>query len=56
MLNRIAEERLSDIPAPVDARVFSDELSSARDHVLELISRHLTEFGEKFPAETCVEG
>ena len=28
----------------------------AREHVLELISRHLTEFGEKFPAETCVNG
>jgi len=56
MLSHITEERLADIPAPVDERAFSDELSSARSHVLDLISRHLTEFGDKFPAETCKEG
>ncbi|MCU6204665.1 glycoside hydrolase family 88 protein, partial [Enterobacter cloacae] len=31
-------------------------LISARSHVLELISRHLTAFGEQFPAETCRNG
>lgn len=56
MLSRIAEERLPAIPVPVDSRVFRDELSSARDHVLALISRHLTAFGEQFPAETCQQG
>ena len=53
MLSRIKEERLPVIAAPVDSRTFSDELNSARSHVLDLISRHLTEFGDKFPAETC---
>lgn len=56
MLSRIREQRLSAIPAPVDSRLFSDELISARSHVLELISRHLTAFGEQFPAETCRNG
>lgn len=56
MLSRIKEERLPAIAAPVDPRAFSDELSSARGHVLDLISRHLTEFGEQFPAETCKDG
>ena len=56
MLSHITEERLADIPAPVNAHAFRDELSSARQHVLELISRHLTEFGEQFPAETCKDG
>ncbi len=56
MLSRIKEERLPVIAAPVDSRAFSDELNSARSHVLDLISRHLTEFGNKFPAETCQNG
>lgn len=56
MLSRIKEERLPVIAAPVDSRTFSDELNSARSHVLDLISRHLTEFGDKFPAETCQKG
>ena len=56
MLSRIKEERLPVIAAPVDSRAFSDELNSARRHVLDLISRHLTEFGDKFPAETCQNG
>ncbi|MDU5329754.1 MAG: glucuronyl hydrolase, partial [Enterobacter hormaechei] len=56
MLSRIKEERLPVIAAPVDSRAFSDELNSARSHVLDLISRHLTEFGDKFPAETCQKG
>ena len=56
MLSRIKEERLPVIAAPIDSRAFSDELNSARSHVLDLISRHLTEFGDKFPAETCQNG
>jgi len=56
MLNRIVEERLGAVPAPVDEHAFQDELVTARHQTLELISRHLTEFGEKFPAETCVKG
>ena len=56
MLSRIKEERLPVIAAPVDSHAFSDELNSARSHVLDLISRHLTEFGDKFPAETCQNG
>lgn len=51
MLSRIKEERLPVIAAPIDSRAFSDELNSARSHVLDLISRHLTEFGDKFPAK-----
>lgn len=31
-------------------------MNGAVEHVLELLSRHLTEFGEDFPAETCVNG
>jgi len=57
MLSKIVEERLRDYPgAPIDAQVFREELACARKHTLELIRRHLTQFGEKFPAETCVQG
>ena len=41
MLSRIKEEHLQAIPVPVESRTLRDELSSARSHVLELISRHL---------------
>lgn len=57
MLSKIVEEKLRDCPvAPIDAQLFRDELASARKHTLELIRRHLTQFGEKFPAETCAQG
>ena len=57
MLSQIVEEPLRECPgAPFDRQAFSDELNSARQHTLELIRRHLTEFGEAFPAETCVKG
>ena len=57
MLSKIVEEPLRECPgAPFNRQAFSDELNSARQHTLELIRRHLTQFGEKFPAETCVNG
>ena len=57
MLNHIALEKLREYPgAPVNLQTFNDELCSARSHVLKLISRHLTDFGDKFPAEACVSG
>lgn len=57
MLNHIALEKLREYPgAPVNLQTFNDELCSARSHVLKLISRHLTDFGDKFPAEACVNG
>jgi len=56
MLSKINEETLRPCPAAPDAQTFKDELDSARSHTLELIRRHLTEFGEQFPAETCVDG
>lgn len=57
MLSQIVEEPLRECPgAPFNRQAFSDELNSARQHTLELIRRHLTEFGEAFPAETCVKG
>lgn len=57
MLNHIAEERLRECSdAPLDPQALKDQLNSARHHTLELIRRHLTEFGEKFPAEACVNG
>lgn len=56
MLSRIKEEHLQAIPVPVESRTLRDELSSARSHVLELISRHLVAFGDRFPAETCQNG
>ena len=57
MLSKIVEEPLRECPgAPFNRQAFSDELDSARQHTLELIRRHLTEFGEKFPAETCEKG
>ncbi len=58
MLSKIVEETLRDYPgrATIDAQTFKDELETARAHTLELIRRHLTEFGDKFPAETCVQG
>lgn len=57
MLSKIVEERLRELPgAPIDVQAFKDELDSARNHTLELIRRHLTQFGEQFPAETCVQG
>lgn len=57
MLKHIAEETLRDFPGtPHHPQVLRDELGAARSHVLALIGRHLTEFGERFPAETCVKG
>ncbi len=57
MLSKIVEEPLRECPgAPLSRQAFSDELDSARQHTLELIRRHLTQFGEQFPAETCVNG
>ena len=56
MLSKINEETLRPCPAVPDVQAFKDELDSARSHTLELIRRHLTEFGEQFPAETCVDG
>lgn len=57
MLNNIVEEPLREFPdAAFDRHAFSDEMASARNHVLTLIRRHLTEFGEKFPAEAAVDG
>ncbi|MGY5955379.1 Unsaturated chondroitin disaccharide hydrolase [Kosakonia sp. BK9b] len=57
MLSKIVEETLRDYPgAAIDVQTFKDELDSARAHTLELIRRHLTEFGDRFPAETCVQG
>lgn len=57
MLNNIVKEPLRDMTdeSPED-RQFYDELTQARLRVLELISRNLTDFGERFPAETCVGG
>lgn len=57
MLKHIAEETLRDFPGtPHHPQALRDELGAARSHVLALIGRHLTEFGERFPAETCVKG
>lgn len=57
MLSQIIEERLPECPdAPVDPQALTDQLSTARHHVLELIRCHLTQFGDKFPAEACVKG
>ncbi|WJD49730.1 MULTISPECIES: glycoside hydrolase family 88 protein [unclassified Enterobacter] len=56
MLNNIVEEPLRAFPETLDRHAFSDEMASARNHVLTLIRRHLTEFGDKFPAEAAVDG
>ncbi|HKS32635.1 MAG TPA: glycoside hydrolase family 88 protein [Enterobacteriaceae bacterium] len=57
MLKHIVEETLRDFPGtPHHPQALRDELGAARSHVLALIGRHLTEFGERFPAETCVKG
>ncbi|MGT3969766.1 glycoside hydrolase family 88 protein [Klebsiella grimontii] len=57
MLNNIVEEPLRDFPGePISMDCFREEMKRAREDALELIGRHLTEFGEQFPAETCVEG
>lgn len=56
MLNNIVEEPLRAFPEALDRHAFSDEMDSARNHVLTLIRRHLTEFGDKFPAEAAVDG
>lgn len=56
MLNNIVEEPLRAFPEALDRHAFSDEMASARNHVLTLIRRHLTEFGDKFPAEAAVDG
>ncbi|WP_072569750.1 glycoside hydrolase family 88 protein [Enterobacter sp. SA187] len=56
MLNNIVEEPLRAFPEALDRQAFSDEMDSARNHVLTLIRRHLTEFGDKFPAEAAVDG
>lgn len=57
MLSQITEETLRACPGPaVSPQALNVQLRTAREHVLELIRRHLTEFGEQFPAETCVQG
>lgn len=57
MLNNIAKEPLRDMKneLPEDHQ-FYNQLTQARSHVLGLISRNLTDFGERFPAETCIDG
>ena len=57
MLNNIVEEPLREFPEPtLDRHAFSDDMASARNHVLTLLRRHLIEFGDKFPAEAAVDG
>lgn len=57
MLNNIVEEPLRAFPEPtLDRHAFSDDMASARNHVLTLIRCHLIEFGDKFPAEAAVDG
>ena len=57
MLKHIVEETLRAFPgSPLNTAVFQEQMNGAREHVLELLSRHLTEFGEYFPADTCVNG
>ncbi|MEQ9869953.1 glycoside hydrolase family 88 protein [Pectobacterium odoriferum] len=57
MLTNIVKEPLHNIAdESVESRQFYDELITARVRVLELISRNLTDFGDRFPAETCVNG
>ena len=56
MLRQIVKEPLHNPHAiSEDNLVFQQQLQSAREQVLGLISRNLSDFGEKFPAETCVE-
>lgn len=42
--------------APVESRQLSSELIEARHRTLSIIDRNLAEFGERFPAEACVNG
>lgn len=57
MLKHIVEETLRAFPgSPLNTAAFQEQMNGAGEHVLELLSRHLTEFGEYFPAETCVNG
>lgn len=57
MHKSVVEETLPEFPgAPVNMDAFNDEMGAARQHVLTLIRRHMAEFGEKFPAETCEKG
>lgn len=57
MLRQIVKEPLSNPHATSEENLaFLQQLQSAREQVLGLISRNLSDFGEKFPAETCVEG
>lgn len=57
MRREIVNEPLQGASAPREENlVFKQQLDIAREQVLELISRNLADFGEKFPAETCVAG
>ena len=57
MLNNIVKEPLRDMTdESPENRQFYAELSQARSRVLGLISRNLTNFGDRFPAEACVDG
>ncbi|NMP27308.1 glucuronyl hydrolase [Rahnella sp. SAP-1] len=57
MLDNIVKEPLHGFAEEtVEQRQFYDELISARAQVLALISRNLTDFGDKYPAETCLDG
>lgn len=57
MLRQIVKEPLHSQCAISEGHLeFQQQLENAREQVLGLISRNLSDFGEKFPAETCVEG
>lgn len=57
MLQTIAYENLSNPPATSAGReTLRQQLMHTREYVLERLRRNLASFGDKFPAETCVNG
>ncbi|WP_114194741.1 glycoside hydrolase family 88 protein [Edaphovirga cremea] len=57
MLKAIANEPLLPLThKPIDRIRLREELLSARQRVTQSLDRNLADFGDKFPAETCVNG
>jgi unsaturated chondroitin disaccharide hydrolase len=57
MLKAIANEPLLPLARkPIDRIRLREELLSARQRVTQSLERNLADFGDKFPAETCVNG
>lgn len=57
MPHPLFKETLTPVPTPVmDQQAFYQQMQSARTQVVARLKRQLTQSGERFPAENCVNG